>query len=68
MVDELNDKISTDTISEYIDHANRTYYTRDLFQFDNEHYRIVKYDKWKKTNVINFNTDIYLRSDKPIGL
>jgi hypothetical protein len=31
MVEELNDKISSDTISEYVDYANRTYNTRDLF-------------------------------------
>lgn len=68
MVEELNDKNLTNCIKDFIDVANRTYETRDLFQFDNENYRIIKYDKWNKTNVINFNADIYLRGDKPIGL
>ena len=68
MVDELIDNISPYQIEKYSDTAKREYNTRDLFNFDNEHYRIVKYDKWNKTNIINFNTDIYLRSDKKIGL
>ena len=68
MVDEVNSHLDEYSIKEYIDHANRVYETRDLFTFDNEHYRVIKYDKWNKTNVINFNADIYLRNKKPIGL
>lgn len=68
MVNEVNSHLDEHSIKEYIDHANRVYKTRDLFTFDNEHYRVIKYDKWNKTNVINFNADIYLRNKKPIGL
>lgn len=39
-----------------------------MFQFDNENYKIIKYNKWKNTNVINFNTDIYLSRKKRMGV
>lgn len=68
MVNELNENNSIYQIKQYIDIANRKYDTVDLFHFDNENYRIIKYDSWNATNIMNFNADIFLRSDKPIGI
>lgn len=68
MVNELNENNSIYQIKQYIDVANRKYDTSDLFQFDNENYRIIKYDSWNKTNIMNFNADVFLRRDKPIGI
>jgi hypothetical protein len=68
MVEEVLDQIEDNHISTFVDVAGRETDTRDLFQFDNENYKIIKYDKWKNTNVINFNTDIYLSRKKRMGV
>jgi hypothetical protein len=39
-----------------------------LFYFNNEDYYKLNYKDWNKTNSINFNTDIYLRRDKRMGI
>lgn len=38
------------------------------FLFDNEHYLKINHDEFKKTNAINFNTNIYLTRKNRIGL
>lgn len=68
MVEEVLTQIEDNHISTFIDEAGRETDTRDLFQFDNENYKIIKYNKWKNTNVINFNTDIYLSRKKRMGV
>lgn len=68
MVNEVLEQIEEHSIPTLLDNAGREFNINELFQFNNENYRILKYDKWNKTNAINFNTDIYLSRKKRIGL
>lgn len=68
MVDEVNQKNASSQIDDIINNKNKKVKISDYFIFDNESYRVIKPEKWNKTNVINFNTDIYLERDKRMGL
>ena len=68
MVDEVIEKNSQFAIDDIIDNKKKNVKISDYFIFDNEHYRVIKPEKWNKTNVINFNTDIYLERNKRMGI
>ena len=67
-VNEVIDKMKEKSIIEIEDNKHKSCLLSDYFAFDNENYKVIKYDKWNKTNVINLNMDMYLRRDKRIGI
>ena len=68
MVNEVIESMASNSIKTIQDNKHKDTNISDYFAFDNENFKVIKYDKWNKTNVINFNTDIYLQRDKRIGL
>lgn len=68
MVKEVNEQTDHNRIQTVVSDSDEEVDLLNEFLFDNEHYRKLKYDKWNKTNAINFNTDIYLTRKKRIGI
>lgn len=68
MVEEKNEQISSNLISEVKTKVNKDINLYDYFVFDNENFIKIPHKLWNKTNAINFNTDIYLDSKKKIGI
>lgn len=68
MIKEKNEQISAYSISKVKSKNNKEINLRDYFAFDNENYIKIPHEMWNKTNVINFNTDIFLDSKKKIGI
>ena len=68
MVNEVLDNLSNNLIPIAKDQNSKDVYLWDEWGFNNENYRKIDYKAWADTNQINFNTDIYLRRGKRIGL
>lgn len=68
MLNEVNTNLQKNQIIKGKNRARKEINLEDLFYFNNEDYYKLNYKDWNKTNSINFNTDIYLRRDKRMGI